>query len=115
MEKNQERRRDFRVIIVGASISGLTLANALARAGIEFVVLEKQKDVEIQKGASIVIFSNGFVTLDQLGLYEKLTNITLPLLANNSRSGREARLIRHFDAFELASKRYIVLRILQVK
>jgi 2-polyprenyl-6-methoxyphenol hydroxylase-like FAD-dependent oxidoreductase len=101
-------RKGVRVIIVGASISGLTLANALDRAGIDFVVLEKQKNVEVQKGASIVIFSNGFVTLDQLGLYEDIAKATHPLTDNNSRSGREARLIRHFNAFDLIRKRYSV-------
>jgi cation diffusion facilitator CzcD-associated flavoprotein CzcO len=33
--------RPFRVIIVGAGVSGLVLAHALERAKIDFVVLEK--------------------------------------------------------------------------
>jgi 2-polyprenyl-6-methoxyphenol hydroxylase-like FAD-dependent oxidoreductase len=100
-----EKRKGLRVIIVGGSVSGLTLANALDRAGIDFVVLEKQNDVTVQNGASIVIFPNGFITLEQLGLYEHIKNVILPITKNNTRSGRDARLVRHFDAFNLMWKR----------
>lgn len=103
---DQEKQRRLRVIIVGASISGLTLANALDRAGIDFVVLEKQKDVEVQKGASILIFPNGFVALDQLGLYDDITKATLAMTGNNFRSGPTARFIKHFDEFDMIRKRY---------
>jgi 2-polyprenyl-6-methoxyphenol hydroxylase-like FAD-dependent oxidoreductase len=80
----------------------------LDRAGIDFVVLEKQKDVQVQKGASIAIFSNGCVALDQLGVYEDVAKITHPLTGNNPRSGPEARLIKHLEAFALIHKRYPV-------
>ena len=38
---HQEEKKGFRVIIVGAGVSGLVLAHALELAKIDFVVLEK--------------------------------------------------------------------------
>ncbi len=99
------KRNGLRVIIVGGSVSGLTLANALERAGIDFVVLEKQNDITVQNGASIIVFPNGMVSLDQLGIYKDIQKVTLPLTEHNSRSGQNARLIRHFDGFRLMRKR----------
>ena len=95
----------LRVIVVGASVSGLTLANALDRAGLDFVVLEQQKDITEQTGASIVIFPNGYAPLEQLGLYEDIEKASLPMTTNNSRSGHQSQLIRQFNAFHLMTKR----------
>ena len=39
------RDRDLRVVIVGAGVSGLTAAVRLRRAGVPFVILERQADV----------------------------------------------------------------------
>jgi 2-polyprenyl-6-methoxyphenol hydroxylase-like FAD-dependent oxidoreductase len=100
-----ENRKGFRVIIVGGSVSGLTLANALDRAGIDFVVLEKQNDITVQNGASIVVFPNGFAALEQLGLYEDIAKLTLPITKHNARAGPDARLFWQFDGFYLQSKR----------
>ena len=44
---------NFRVIIAGAGISGLTLANALQRTGIDFILLEGRNEIAPQVGASI--------------------------------------------------------------
>jgi 2-polyprenyl-6-methoxyphenol hydroxylase-like FAD-dependent oxidoreductase len=43
----------FRVIIAGGGIAGLTLANALERAGIDFILLEGRNEIAPQVGASI--------------------------------------------------------------
>ncbi len=100
-----EKPRRLRIIIVGGSIAGLTLANALDRAGIDFVVLEKRDDISVQTGASLVVFPNGHIILEQLGLYEDLAKATLPLTTNNARTGPKARLIRTGDDFSLTWKR----------
>ncbi|CDM28240.1 hypothetical protein DTO013E5_3852 [Penicillium roqueforti] len=63
-------KSEFQVIIVGGSIGGLTLAHCLQRAGIDHVVLEKAGNPAPQIGASIGIFPNGALILDQLQLYE---------------------------------------------
>ena len=104
---SHEKRKRLRVVIVGGSVSGLTLAHALDQAGIDFVVLEKKNDITIQSGASIVIFPNAFAALEQLGLYEAIEKATLPLTGMNSRSGPGARLIRHSNSFRLMWKRLV--------
>lgn len=59
----------FKVVIVGGGITGLTLANCLDRAGVEYVLLEKHTDICANIGGAIAIQPNGFQILDQLGLY----------------------------------------------
>ncbi|KAL3478063.1 hypothetical protein BJX99DRAFT_245755 [Aspergillus californicus] len=68
-----------KVIIVGGSIAGLTLAHCLHRANIDHVVLEKRDEIAPQEGASIGLWPNGSQLLDQLGLYEELERQTEPL------------------------------------
>ena len=67
---------DFKVIIVGGSISGLILAHCLKQANIDHVVLEKRKEIAPQEGASIGIWPNGGRVLDQLGLQDELESAT---------------------------------------
>lgn len=69
----------FRVIIVGGGIAGLTLANALQNAGIDFLVLEGRSEIAPSIGASIGLFPNGSRILDQLGCYEELENLAEPI------------------------------------
>ena len=70
--------KKFKVIIVGGSIAGLTLAHCLDRAGIDYVVLEKHDDVAPELGASIGIMANGARILDQLGLYNEIESYIEP-------------------------------------
>ncbi|KAF4416113.1 FAD/NAD(P)-binding domain-containing protein [Fusarium austroafricanum] len=49
----------FRVIIAGGGVAGLTLANALEHAGINYVLLERRDTIAPQVGASIGIGPNG--------------------------------------------------------
>ncbi|KUJ19502.1 FAD/NAD(P)-binding domain-containing protein [Mollisia scopiformis] len=64
--------RPFKVIIVGGGIAGLTLANALERGNIDYVLLEARGDIAPQVGASIGILPNGSRIFDQMGMYETL-------------------------------------------
>lgn len=66
---------DFRVVIAGASIAGLSLALALERAGVDFVVLEAHPSVAPQVGASIAVLPNGARVLDQLGCYADIAGL----------------------------------------
>ncbi|PKY01965.1 FAD/NAD(P)-binding domain-containing protein [Aspergillus campestris IBT 28561] len=70
---------ELKVIIVGGSIAGLTLAHCLERAGIKYVVLEKGSDPAPQVGASIGILPNGARILDQLQLYDEVESHIEPL------------------------------------
>ncbi|KAI0836659.1 FAD binding domain-containing protein [Hypoxylon sp. FL0890] len=70
---------EFKVIIVGGSIAGLTLAHCLHYAGISHIVLERRSAIALEEGASIGILPNGARVLDQLGIYEHVQGITEPL------------------------------------
>ncbi|GLA65891.1 hypothetical protein AtubIFM54640_008091 [Aspergillus tubingensis] len=67
--------RPFRVIIIGGSIAGLTLANCLAAAGIEYLVLEKHQSINALLGGLIGIAPTGARILDQLGIYDAVKDI----------------------------------------
>jgi 2-polyprenyl-6-methoxyphenol hydroxylase-like FAD-dependent oxidoreductase len=69
----------FKVIIVGGSIAGLTLANIFERYEIDYIVLEKYEEIAPQLGAGFAILPNGGHLLDQLGCYEALAKINEPV------------------------------------
>jgi FAD dependent monooxygenase len=70
---------NFRVIIVGGSVTGLVLAHCLNRAGIDHLILEKGSEVAPDIGASIGIMPNGARILEQLGFYEKIERCIEPM------------------------------------
>lgn len=74
----------FKVIIIGSSIVGLTLAHCLDHAGIDYVVLEKNQDVHPQLGAFIGIMPNGARVLEQLGLYDTVKDISESMRVHHS-------------------------------
>ncbi|KAK7932132.1 FAD-dependent monooxygenase [Apiospora marii] len=59
----------FKVIIVGAGVSGLYLAHALAKADMDYVVLDKHP-VAPAWGSSISLFPSSVRILDQVGLHD---------------------------------------------
>ncbi|KAI1270107.1 hypothetical protein F5Y18DRAFT_434536 [Xylariaceae sp. FL1019] len=69
----------FKVIIAGGGVIGLTLANALEKAGIDYVLLEK-RTIAPDLGASIGILCHNSMVYEQLGMFDKLAAVTLPLL-----------------------------------
>lgn len=69
--------KSFRVVIVGGSVAGLTLANILERYGIDYVILEKHTNITPQLGASIAIQPHAARILDQLGLFKYLIPISM--------------------------------------
>ncbi|KAF7591723.1 hypothetical protein BBP40_001167 [Aspergillus hancockii] len=62
----------FRVVIIGGSVAGLTLANILQRYGVDYIVLEKYPKIAPQLGASIGILPYGFQILDQIGVIDRI-------------------------------------------
>ncbi|KFY88226.1 hypothetical protein V500_06467 [Pseudogymnoascus sp. VKM F-4518 (FW-2643)] len=70
---------DFRVIIGGVGITGLTLANMLQLYGIDFVLLESNPDIAPEGRAGVSLLPHGNRILDQLGLYNKLLALALPV------------------------------------
>lgn len=63
---------NFRVIISGGSIAGLTLALLLEQLGIDFLVLESHNDIAPQVGASIGLHPFGCRIYDQLGCFDDI-------------------------------------------
>ncbi|KAJ5711131.1 monooxygenase [Penicillium malachiteum] len=74
-----EDKKKFRVIIVGGSVAGLSLAHCLLNSNIDFVVLESHDDIAPAVGASIGILANGARILDQLGMFDDVLNAVEPL------------------------------------
>lgn len=88
----------FRVIIVGAGITGLTLSHALTKAGIDHVVLERG-DVAPHHGSSIGIHAHGSRVLDQLGCLEAVEKLCVPMkqFVNRLPDGRVLTSTDFFD------------------
>lgn len=70
--------RTFRVIIAGGSVTGLTLANALERAGIDYLLLEKRV-VAPNIGQSILVLPCSALIFEQLGISKTLEDVCVPL------------------------------------
>lgn len=69
-----------RVIIVGGGPVGLTAAHALARANIDFILLESRQKIVLDAGSNLVLTPIGLRTLSQLGLLPALNKVTTPLV-----------------------------------
>ncbi|GFF51697.1 FAD binding domain protein [Aspergillus lentulus] len=69
----------MKVLIIGGSIAGLTLAHCLEKAKIDYVLLEKKEEIAPQEGASIGIMPNGGRIMEQLGLYHQIEQLIEPL------------------------------------
>ncbi|KAI8228353.1 FAD-dependent monooxygenase atmM [Colletotrichum sp. SAR 10_86] len=67
--------KKMRILIVGGSVSGLSLAIMLEKFGIDYLILEAHPTIAPQLGASIGLLPNGLKILDQLGCYERLREI----------------------------------------
>ncbi|KAJ5120787.1 FAD binding domain-containing protein [Penicillium bovifimosum] len=68
----------MRVIIVGGGLVGLTLASALEKANVDFVLLEARGRFDPQVGASIGLNAAAMRILDQLGAAKAIMNETAP-------------------------------------
>ncbi|KAI1807291.1 hypothetical protein F4811DRAFT_506379 [Daldinia bambusicola] len=93
--------REFRVIVVGGGPVGLTMAHTLSKAGIEYVVLERRPTVLEEGGASLVIAPNGMRAFKQLGLYERLREISVEFIGSQmcTEDGRQYNALSVVDEF----------------
>ncbi|PLB44093.1 FAD/NAD(P)-binding domain-containing protein [Aspergillus steynii IBT 23096] len=99
-----KRQHRFRVVIVGGSFAGLTLAHSLHHAGNDYVVLEARDRIDPQVGASIGIFSNGARILDQLGIYDEIERYTERPVWHEMITG-EGKLVQKVDSLQLIEAR----------
>ncbi|KAG9065059.1 hypothetical protein KI688_002380 [Linnemannia hyalina] len=70
--------KPFHVLISGAGVGGLMLAILLDKAGIDFSVYERAKSVK-PLGAVMSLNAGVFPALEQLGIYEPLQKVSLPI------------------------------------
>lgn len=75
---NDTSLKPFKVIIAGGSISGLVLANALERAEIDYLLLEK-RDIAPNVGQSIAVLPSTALVFEQLGLDSTLDQVCATL------------------------------------
>jgi 2-polyprenyl-6-methoxyphenol hydroxylase-like FAD-dependent oxidoreductase len=99
-----EKKQRLRVIIVGGSVAGLTLAHGLHHSDIDYVVLEAGKEVAPQVGASIVVLPNGARILDQLGMFDTILSMVDPLQKGLTWTG-DGKLVIDADAPILTGER----------
>lgn len=70
---------DFKVVIVGGSIAGLTLAKTLELYGIDYVLLEKYPVIGPQLGANVGIQPHASRILAQLGVLDEVNSLAHPI------------------------------------
>lgn len=68
----------FRVIVVGGGVAGLTASHCLQKAGIDHVVLERRDNVAPPEGASISMYPHGCRILHQIGCLEEVQKACSP-------------------------------------
>lgn len=92
----------FKVIVAGGGPVGLTAAHALTRAGIDFIVLERQKSPFTEAGSSLVLNPQAMRILSQLGLLDALHSHG-PCLVSTARmdhQGNDLGAMQWFDLFK---------------
>ncbi|OTB00786.1 hypothetical protein M426DRAFT_324032 [Hypoxylon sp. CI-4A] len=92
-------KHNFRAIVVGAGVAGLTAAHCLELAGIDYVVLEKRDWVNSPAGNSTTLWPNSARILHQLGLLDRIANTCNPGRDLWIR-GPDGRNIAHTDFLE---------------
>ena len=99
------RMKGFRIIISGGGIAGLTLANALQHAGVDYVLLEARAVITLQVRASISILPNDSEILDQLGCYDEIFEMMelMRWASNHNGSGDYIGIVS--DAPQLMARR----------
>jgi 2-polyprenyl-6-methoxyphenol hydroxylase-like FAD-dependent oxidoreductase len=100
----------LKVVIVGGSIAGLTLAHCLERLKIDYVLLEGRREIAPQVGASIGILPNGARILDQLKCFDDIFSLVVPL-GRSSTWDEKGNLLTAGDFPELVSKRFVSLEV----
>ena len=98
----------FRVIIVGGGVAGLTLANALQHAHIDYLLLESRPVIDPQVGASIGLAPNGARILDQLSCFEDIEKETEPIELAGNHAANGDDLVCRSDGFQLVSARSVM-------
>ncbi|PVH96204.1 FAD/NAD(P)-binding domain-containing protein [Periconia macrospinosa] len=68
-----------KIVVVGGGPVGITVAHALTRAGIDFVLLESRPSIVMAAGASLVMSQIGLRALSQFGVLPAIEKVSSPL------------------------------------
>ncbi|KAJ2999382.1 hypothetical protein NUW58_g10 [Xylaria curta] len=82
----------FRAIIIGAGPVGLYTAHALRAAGINYVVLERRKQVVNYLGSMVFTWPQTVRLFDQIGLYEQAKDLSFGIHVKKRVSGQDGSL-----------------------
>lgn len=98
-----DKTENFRVVVVGGGPVALMAAHALDRAGIDYVVLERRKELDTDSGASVALWPHNVRLLDQLDLLEEAKETYMPVLykRNLRRDGSELSRSNMFEAIQI--------------
>jgi 2-polyprenyl-6-methoxyphenol hydroxylase-like FAD-dependent oxidoreductase len=96
----------MRIIVVGGGIAGLTMANALEKASIDFVLLEARARFDPQVGASLVLGPSAMRIFDQVGAVQAILDHTAPVQFSKVHRGDGSLIMPPSPAFQLIQARY---------
>ena len=98
----------FKAIIVGGSVAGLTLAHTFDSAGIDYILLEARNTIAPALGATIVIQANGARILDQLGIYDRFSDMgIMTRMSKNTIRRSDGRIMGVNEWPKLMAERYV--------
>ncbi|KAF2104522.1 FAD/NAD(P)-binding domain-containing protein [Rhizodiscina lignyota] len=101
---NQNNSKDFKVLIAGAGIAGLTLANCLELAGIDYLLLEAKDVIAPTLGAGVALGAMSLPVLDQIGVIDEFHNLTISASYMTIHSG-DGSVNMHYDTLRLGEIR----------
>ncbi|KAF2163066.1 hypothetical protein M409DRAFT_68702 [Zasmidium cellare ATCC 36951] len=96
----------MRVVIVGGGIAGLTLANALEKADIDYVLLERRGLFDPQVGASIGLSPASIRTLDQVGAAQEILDATKSIKRGRHHRADGSLIMPPDENFPLLERRF---------
>src|SRR5438445_604760 len=94
----------LRVIIIGSGPSGLFLAHCLDKTDVDFVILEKRKDVIEASGASIGMWPQSARIFQQLGLLEEMEKVSSLMIGSSHLNPDGSELVAEKPLFEMIRK-----------
>lgn len=96
----------MKVIIVGGGLAGLTLARALEKGHIDFILLEARSRFDPQVGASIGMNAASMRIFDQLGAAQEIIEHTAPIRVFKVHRRDGSLIMAPSRAFQLLKARF---------